>query len=60
MFSGRCGTEVDCGTTEGLLMAPVIEGGDIISSLGDRILGRIVAKTCSSQVAMKLLFPPAP
>ena len=23
-------TEVDCGTTEGLLMAPVIEGGDII------------------------------
>ena len=37
-------TEVDCGTTEGLLMAPVIEGGDIISSLGDRILGRVVAK----------------
>ena len=37
-------TEVDCGTTEGLLMAPVIEGGDIISSLGDRILGRIVAQ----------------
>jgi len=25
-------------------MAPVIEGGDIISSLGDRILGRIVAQ----------------
>jgi len=37
-------TEVDCGTTEGLLMTPVIEGGDIISSLGDRILGRVVAK----------------
>ena len=37
-------TEVDCGTTEGLLMTPVIEGGDIIASLGDRILGRIVAQ----------------
>ena len=37
-------TEVDCGTEDGLLMAPVIEGGDIIESLGDRILGRIVAK----------------
>ena len=37
-------TEVDCGTTEGLLMTPVIEGGDIIESLGDRILGRIVAE----------------
>ena len=36
-------TEPDCGTTEGLLMAPVIEGGDIIESLGDRILGRVVA-----------------
>ena len=37
-------TEVDCGTTEGLLMTPVIEGGDIIETLGDRILGRIVAR----------------
>jgi len=35
-------TEIDCGTEEGLLMAPVIEGGDIIESLGDRILGRVV------------------
>jgi DNA-directed RNA polymerase subunit beta' len=35
-------TELDCGTEEGLLMAPVIEGGDIIESLGDRILGRVV------------------
>ena len=35
--------EQDCGTSEGLLMTPVIEGGDIIESLGDRILGRVVA-----------------
>ncbi|MBN7799172.1 DNA-directed RNA polymerase subunit beta' [Parahaliea mediterranea] len=37
-------TEDDCGTDAGLLMAPVIDGGDIIESLGDRVLGRIVAK----------------
>src|SRR5690625_3780709 len=37
-------TEQDCGTTNGLLMSPVIEGGDIIESLGDRILGRVVAR----------------
>ena len=37
-------TEIDCGTEEGLLMAPVIEGGDIIESLGDRILGRVVVE----------------
>ena len=36
-------TEVDCGTDEGLTMTPVIEGGDIIESLGDRILGRVAA-----------------
>ena len=35
--------EEDCGTLDGLLMTPVIEGGDIIESLGDRILGRVVA-----------------
>ncbi len=37
-------TEQDCGTSEGLLMTPVIEGGDIIETLGDRVLGRIVAR----------------
>ena len=37
-------TEVDCGTDKGLLMTPVIDGGDIIESLGDRVLGRIVAR----------------
>ena len=36
-------TEPDCGTESGLLMTPVIEGGDIIETLGDRILGRVVA-----------------
>ena len=37
-------TEVDCGTDKGLLVTPVIDGGDIIESLGDRVLGRIVAR----------------
>ena len=35
-------TEEDCGTNYGLLMTPVIDGGDIIESLGDRVLGRLV------------------
>jgi DNA-directed RNA polymerase subunit beta' len=37
-------TLADCGTDEGLTMSPVIEGGDVIESLGDRILGRVVAR----------------
>jgi DNA-directed RNA polymerase subunit beta' len=36
-------TEHDCGTDQGMLMTPVIEGGDIIETLGDRVLGRVVA-----------------
>ncbi|NKB32982.1 MAG: DNA-directed RNA polymerase subunit beta' [Pseudomonadales bacterium] len=33
----------DCGTDQGLTMAPIIEGGDIIAPLGDRVLGRVLA-----------------
>ena len=36
-------TEKDCGTRSGLTMAPIIEGGDIIAPLGDRVLGRVLA-----------------
>ncbi len=35
-------TQEDCATDRGVLMTPVIEGGDIIETLGDRVLGRIV------------------
>ncbi len=37
-------TEADCGTDQGLMMTPVIDGGDIIETLGDRVLGRIVSR----------------
>ena len=36
-------TEEDCGTTKGLIMNPIIEGGDVIETLRDRILGRVLA-----------------
>jgi DNA-directed RNA polymerase subunit beta' len=37
-------TEEDCGTQEGLLMTPHIEGGDVVVPLGDRVLGRVTAR----------------
>lgn len=37
-------TDRDCGTVDGLLMQPIIEGGDVVQPLGDRILGRVVAQ----------------
>jgi DNA-directed RNA polymerase subunit beta' len=36
-------TEPDCGTTDGLWMTPLIQGGDVIEPLRDRVLGRVVA-----------------
>ncbi|MGI9274596.1 MAG: DNA-directed RNA polymerase subunit beta' [Endozoicomonas sp.] len=37
-------TADDCGTTNGLMMTPHIEGGDVVEPLGERILGRVVAE----------------
>lgn len=36
-------TELDCGTSNGITLSAVIEGGDTISSLEERILGRASA-----------------
>jgi len=33
----------DCGTTNGLTMKPIIEGGDVVEPLGERVLGRVAA-----------------
>ena len=37
-------TEVDCGTTEGLSVTPIVEGGDVVEGLGERVLGRVVVE----------------
>jgi DNA-directed RNA polymerase subunit beta' len=36
-------TEQDCGTSYGLTMTPLIEGGDVVEPLRERVLGRVVA-----------------
>ena len=35
--------EDDCGTTDGFVMKAVVQGGDVIEPLRDRILGRVTA-----------------
>jgi DNA-directed RNA polymerase subunit beta' len=37
-------TEIDCGTTNGLTMNPIVEGGDVVEGLGERVLGRVMAE----------------
>ena len=36
-------SEEDCGTIDGLVMNPVIEGGDVIEPLSERVLGRVLS-----------------
>ena len=50
-------TEPDCGTEEGLTLHPVIEGGDIIVSLAQRVLGRVVAQDVIDPASEEVLIP---
>ena len=34
-------TEYDCGTTDGIMVEPIVESGEIIEPLRDRIVGRV-------------------
>ncbi len=36
--------EDDCGTRNGLNMVPIVEGGEVVERLGERVLGRVVAE----------------
>ena len=37
-------TETDCGTRNGMPMAPIVEGGDVVEPLRERVLGRVLAE----------------
>ncbi len=40
-------TSDDCGTSKGLTMLPLIEGGDVVEPLAERVLGRVLAEDVS-------------
>jgi len=50
-------TEHDCGTEEGLLVSAVIEGGDVVEPLSERVLGRVVAQDVISADGKDVLIP---
>ncbi|HKJ16707.1 MAG TPA: DNA-directed RNA polymerase subunit beta' [Xanthomonadales bacterium] len=37
-------TEVDCKTEAGVLIQPIVEGGDVVEPLSERVLGRMIAQ----------------
>ncbi len=50
-------TEVDCGTTRGLLTRAVVDGGEIIAPLADRIIGRCAAVDVLDPLSGEVVLP---
>jgi DNA-directed RNA polymerase subunit beta' len=50
-------TEEDCGTTRGITMRAVVEGGDVLVSLGMRILGRTTAEDVKEPGGSDVVVP---
>ncbi len=50
-------TEIDCGTEHGLLMSPHIEGGDVVEPLGERVLGRVIARDVFKPGSDEVIVP---
>ncbi|WCM88799.1 DNA-directed RNA polymerase subunit beta' [Acidovorax sp. NCPPB 3576] len=50
-------TEEDCGTSNGSLMRAIVEGGEVIESLRDRILGRTTADEVLHPETRSVLAP---
>ena len=49
-------SELDCGTDDGINVTPVIEGGEIIQPLGDRVLGRTLLDDVNDPYSGDLLI----
>jgi DNA-directed RNA polymerase subunit beta' len=50
-------TEVDCGTEHGFATRALVEGGEVIESLRDRILGRVAAVEVPHPETQEVLVP---
>ncbi len=49
--------EEDCGTTRGITLRAVVEGGDVLVSLGLRVLGRFTAEDVKNPSTGELVVP---
>ncbi|WAJ70653.1 DNA-directed RNA polymerase subunit beta' [Catenovulum adriaticum] len=47
----------DCGTEDGTVMRPLIEGGDVVEPLRERVLGRVVAEDVYLPNSNEVLIP---
>ncbi|MHB1947148.1 MAG: DNA-directed RNA polymerase subunit beta' [Gammaproteobacteria bacterium] len=50
-------TELDCGTSVGITMTPLIEGGDVVEPLHERVLGRVTAQDVLNPASGDVIVP---
>jgi DNA-directed RNA polymerase subunit beta' len=50
-------TEEDCGTSKGLVLTPLIEGGDVVEPLRERVLGRVTAEDLTRPGGKEVVIP---
>ncbi len=50
-------TEEDCGTTHGIVVTPLIEGGDVVEPLHERVLGRVTVQDIYDPKSNDLIIP---
>jgi DNA-directed RNA polymerase subunit beta' len=50
-------TTIDCGTEYGLMLTPLIEGGDVVEPLRERVLGRMTARDTYALGSEELTVP---
>ena len=50
-------TQQDCGTSEGIELTPVVDGGEIVVTLGLRMLGRTTAEDIQDPRSGDLMYP---
>ena len=49
--------EEDCGTSKGIQVRALIEGGELVEQLQDRVLGRVLAKPVINPATEKTILP---
>ncbi len=49
--------EQDCGTEEGYVISQIIEGGDVVEALKDRVLGRVLAEDAVKVITGEVIVP---
>jgi DNA-directed RNA polymerase subunit beta' len=50
-------TQDDCGTSDGIIVGSLVEGGEIIEPMSERILGRVASENIADPLTREVIIP---